>query len=414
MKKFVKIIAIFFLLIKPIFGGDVIISRLACDELLNGLNITFLANKMIPLKNVTSWYSPHGWLYVTVNDASVLNSKVDLNNNSNKLVRDIEIIENKNSVQIGFLLKKNIIIDDLVISRFKHPNLLSITAFYKQNKIVINQINDKRMLLSLKDNENLEIRRNTSFSEIEFISKKHSSDLAYFDDNGKDTEFSTVEIIEYIEKSIDGNNNIDEENEFHFTYEKDYLKVGLPVDFVQGSFSHPEEYTGTEEQNKALLKAGGYKGDSIVDELKITGVKSDFESRKKLYKDSLSWSSVTLEPSIPLSPSQTVTPVIADTFASKLGLEKIDLKNSKQTSNIYIDSNLMGLPVFINTNYVGTTPLNKPIELEYGEYKIWCVPPVSEKLPNGKTLFYKGNLVSFITVDTEVQSHFIEISQNIK
>ena len=395
MKKFVKIIAIFFLLIKPIFGEDIIIIRLACDELLNGLNITFLANKMIPLKNVTSWYSPHGWLYVTVNDASVLNSKVDLNNNSNKLIRDIEIIENKNSVQIGFLLKKNIIIDDLVISRFKHPNLLSITAFYKQNKIVINQINDKRMLLSLKDNENLEIRRNTSFSEIEFISKKHSSDLAYFDDNGKDTEFSTVEIIEYIEKSIDGNNNIDEEKEFHFTYEKDYLKVGLPVDFVQGSFSHPEEYTGTEEQNKALLKAGNYKGDSIVDELKITGVESDYESRKKLYQVTFSRSNKTI-------------------FGSELGLEKIDLKRSKQTSNIYIDSNLLGLPVFINTNYVGTTPLNKPIELEYGEYKIWCVPPVSEKLPNGKTLFYKGNLVSFITVDTEVQSHFIEISQNIK
>ncbi len=395
MKKFVKIIAIFFLLIKPIIGGDVIITRLACDELLNGLNITFLANKMIPLKNVTSWYSPHGWLYVTVNDASVLNSKVDLNNISNKLVRDFEIIENKNSVQIGFLLKKNIIIDDLVISRFKHPNLLSITAFYKQNKVVLNQINDKRMLLSLKDNENLEIRRNTSFSEIEFISKKHSSDLAYFDDNGKDAEFSTVEIIEYIEKSIDGNNNIDEEKEFHFTYEKDYLKVGLPVDFVQGSFSHPEEYTGTEEQNKALLKAGNYKGDSIVDELKITGIESDFESRKKLYQVTFSRSTKTI-------------------FGSELGLEKIDLKRSKQTSNIYIDSNLLGLPVFINTNYVGTTPLNKPIELEYGEYKIWCVPPVSEKLPNGKTLFYKGNLVSFITVDTEVQSHFIEISQNIK
>lgn len=395
MKKFVKIIAIFFLLIKPIIGGDVIITRLACDELLNGLNITFLANKMIPLKNVTSWYSPHGWLYVTVNDASVLNSKVDLNNISNRLVRDIEIIENKNSVQIGFLLKKNIIIDDLVISRFKHPNLLSITAFYKQNKVVLNQINDKRMLLSLKDNENLEIRRNTSFSEIEFISKKHSSDLAYFDDNGKDAEFSTVEIIEYIEKSIDGNNNIDEEKEFHFTYEKDYLKVGLPVDFVQGSFSHPEEYTGTEEQNKALLKAGNYKGDSIVDELKITGVESDYETRKKLYQVTFSRSTKTI-------------------FGSELGLEKIDLKRSKQTSNIYIDSNLLGLPVFINTNYVGTTPLNKPIELEYGEYKIWCVPPVSEKLPNGKTLFYKGNLVSFITVDTEVQSHFIEISQNIK
>jgi hypothetical protein len=169
----------------------------------------------------------------------------------------------------------------------------------------------------------------------------------------------------------------------------------LPVDFVQGSFSHPEEYTGTEEQNKALLKAGNYKGDSIVDELKITGVESDYESRKKLYQVTFSRSTETISGSEP-------------------GLEKIDVKRSKQTSNIYIDSNLLGLPVFINTNYVGTTPLNKPIELEYGEYKIWCVPPVSEKLPNGKTLFYKGNLVSFITVDTEVQSHFIEISQNIK
>jgi len=63
---------------------------------------------------------------------------------------------------------------------------------------------------------------------------------------------------------------------------------------------------------------------------------------------------------------------------------------------------------------VGTTPINNPIELEYGEYKIWCVPPVSERLPNGKTLFYKGNLISFITVETEDQSHFIKISSSIK
>ena len=113
MKKFVKIIAIFFLLIKPIFGEDFIIIRLPCDELLKALNITFLANKMIPLKNVTSWYSPHGWLYVTVNDASVLNSKVDLNNILNKLVRDIEIIENKKmanqlSINSQMIIKKKL------------------------------------------------------------------------------------------------------------------------------------------------------------------------------------------------------------------------------------------------------------------------------------------------------------------
>ena len=122
MKKFVKIIAILYIVIKPVYGGEFSITRLACDELLNGLNITLLSNKMIPLKNVTSWYSPHGWLYVTVNDASVLNSKVDLNNNSNKLVRDIEIIENKNSVQIGFLL----------ISRF--------SLSFKDNNILLSLI----------------------------------------------------------------------------------------------------------------------------------------------------------------------------------------------------------------------------------------------------------------------------------
>ena len=102
---------------------------------------------------------------------------------------------------------------------------------------------------------------------------------------------------------------------------------------------------GTEEQNKALLKTGGFKGYSITDELNAIGVESDFESRKKLYQDTFSSSSV------PLSPSLTVAPVIADTFASKLGLEKIDFKHSKQTSNIYIDSNFLGLSVFINRNY---------------------------------------------------------------
>lgn len=404
MKLFVKIIAIFYIVIKPVYGGEFSITRLACDELLNGLNITLLSNKMIPLKNVTSWYSPHGWLYVTVNDASFLNSNVDLNSFSNKLLRDIDIINNEHSVQIGFYLEENIYIDEILISRFKHPNLLKIMAYYKKDDHIISQINDKRMLVNKNDNENLEIRRNESSLDFVPFLKEHSRDWT-FANPGKNVDLTTVE---FIEEEFDGINNNNTKVESHLTYEKDYLKDVLPVDFVQGSFSHSDKYTGTEEQNKALLKTGGFKGYSITDELNAIGVESDFESRKKLYQDTFSSSSV------PLSPSLTVAPVIADTFASKLGLEKIDFKHSKQTSNIYIDSNFLGLSVFINRNYVGTTPINNPIELEYGEYKIWCVPPVSERLPNGKTLFYKGNLISFITVETEDQSHFIKISSSIK
>ena len=404
MKLFVKIIVIFYFVIKPVYGGEISITRFACDELLNGLNITLLSNKMIPLKNVTSWYSPHGWLYVTVNDASVLNSNVDLNNFSNKLLRDIDVINNEHSVQIGFLLEENIYIDEILISRFKHPNLLKIMAYYKKDDHIINQINDKRILVGKNNNENLEIRRNRSSLDFVPFLKEQSKDWT-FANPGKNVDLTTVE---FIEEEFDEINNNNKKVESHLTFEKDYLKDVSPVDFVQGSFSHLEKYTGTEEQNKALLKAGGFKGGSITDELNAIGVESDFESRKKLYQDTFSSSSV------PLSPSLTAAPVIADTFASKLGLEKIDFKHSKQTSNIYIDSNFLGLSVFINRNYVGNTPINNPIELEYGEYKIWCVPPVSERLPNGKTLFYKGNLISFITVETEDQSHFIKISSSIK
>ncbi|MCH7613621.1 MAG: hypothetical protein IIB45_09730 [Candidatus Marinimicrobia bacterium] len=194
------------------------------------------------------------------------------------------------------------------------------------------------------------------------------------------TKLSKVKNVELIEKSTDEDKTIDANKE---------LKLA-PISSISLKI-----YTGSEEQNKALLKTGGFEGISIVDALKAIGVNSDFESRKKLYQD-------------------TFTKLPETSNDSENKLVKKEGKDLQQICYIYIDSNLKGLPVFINENYVGTTPIDKPIKLEYGQYKIWCVPPVLEKLPNGKTLYFNGNMVSFITVDTEVQSHFIDISQKIK
>jgi len=154
-------------------------------------------------------------------------------------------------------------------------------------------------------------------------------------------------------------------------------------------------YTGSKEQNKALIKAGGFEGVSIVDALKAIGANSDYESRKILYQD-------------------TFTKLSEGSNDIENKLLKRENKELQQICYMYIDSNFMGLPIFINENFVGTTPIEKPIKLEYGQYKIWCVPPVSEKLHDGNTLYFDGNVVSFITINTEVQSHFIDISQKIK
>lgn len=153
-------------------------------------------------------------------------------------------------------------------------------------------------------------------------------------------------------------------------------------------------YTGTKEQNNALLKVNGFEGNSIVDALKNIDADSDFESRKKLYK-------------------KTFTK-FAD-ISNKPKNELVDQDSSlQQIGYLYINSNFKELPVFINNNYVGTTPLENPIRLEFGLYKIWCIPTLTDTLPKGKTLVHDGNIISFVKIDKDVQSHFIDISTILK
>mgnify|MGYP006865004743 CR=1 FL=1 len=153
-------------------------------------------------------------------------------------------------------------------------------------------------------------------------------------------------------------------------------------------------YTGTKEQNNALLKVNGFEGYSIVDALKKIDAESDFESRKKLYK-------------------KTFTKFADISNTPKNELEAQD-SSLQQIGYLYINSNFKELPVFINKNYVGTTPLENPFRLEFGLYKIWCIPTLTDTLPKGKTLVHDGNIISFVKIDKNVQSHFIDISTIFK
>ncbi len=153
-------------------------------------------------------------------------------------------------------------------------------------------------------------------------------------------------------------------------------------------------YTGTKEQNNALLQVNGFEGYSIVDALKKIDAESDFESRKKLYK-------------------KTFTKFADISNKPKNELEAQD-SSLQQIGYLYINSNFKELPVFINKNYVGTTPFENPFRLEFGLYKIWCIPTLTNTLPKGKTLVHDGNIISFVKIDKNVQSHFIDISTIFK
>jgi len=91
-------------------------------------------------------------------------------------------------------------------------------------------------------------------------------------------------------------------------------------------------YTGSKEQNKALIKAGGFEGVSIVDALKAIGANSDYESRKILYQD-------------------TFTKLSEGSNDIENKLLKRENKELQQICYMYIDSNFMGLPIFINENF---------------------------------------------------------------
>ena len=103
------------------------------DPYSNGLLYTLYSEEKIDIDNVSSWMSPHGWYYITVNGATFsldIPGKIPAVNQ----IKDVVIKNNHESGQIAFLLSKPI--NDIQILKSEISNAFQVSAVFKTNKAI--------------------------------------------------------------------------------------------------------------------------------------------------------------------------------------------------------------------------------------------------------------------------------------
>ena len=103
------------------------------DPYTNGLLYTLYSEEKIDIDNVSSWMSPHGWYYITVNGAT-FSLEIPGKIPAVDQIKDIVIKNNHESGQIAFLLSKPV--NDIQILKSEISNAFQVSAVYQTNKAI--------------------------------------------------------------------------------------------------------------------------------------------------------------------------------------------------------------------------------------------------------------------------------------
>jgi len=99
--QYIKILAALFILcIKPLFSTQV--QLITAHKKSNGVLLRIVTNSIVDIENIAGWKGQENWFYLTLN-GSYLSPKALENLSFEPPLVDIEITENNQSVQIGYL-----------------------------------------------------------------------------------------------------------------------------------------------------------------------------------------------------------------------------------------------------------------------------------------------------------------------
>ena len=109
------------------------------DPFTNGLLFTLYSEEIIDIDNVSSWMSPHGWYYITVNGATF---SLDIPGKIPALVqvKDIVIKNNHDSGQLAFLVKKPF--HSIEILKSEISNAVQVSAVYGARSLIKQRLGD--------------------------------------------------------------------------------------------------------------------------------------------------------------------------------------------------------------------------------------------------------------------------------
>jgi len=293
------------------------------DPFTNGLLFTLYSEETIYLDNVSSWMSPHGWYYITVNGATF---SLDIPGKIPALrqVKDIVIKNNHESGQLAFLVKKPF--HSIQILKSEISNAVQVSAVYEVPNSIKQRLGDT---LVEKDKEKpLEERtRPLARKKAQDVANREPSiDYMHLGFNADTLNLAVDEMLIALLRDMA---DVDD-----FTNSK---KLENETEFIRLNEGKQHRINDPNIMND-MVKLG----DVALKGPASSSVRELFTSKRKWYKD--------------------------DFFLPKDG--------PQEKGRLKITSTIDDVTVFIDDEYVGLTPINDNIELTVGPHKVWCIPPV--------------------------------------
>ena len=299
------------------------ITDIFVDPFTNGLLFTLYSEEMIDVDNVSSWMSPHGWYYITVNGATF---SLDIPGKIPALgqVKDIVIKNNHESGQLAFLVKKPF--HSIQILKSEISNAVQVSAVYEVSSSIKQRLGYK---LVEKDKEKRFEERTRP------LARKKAQDVA---NRGPsidylNTGFNADTLNQAVDQMLDAL-LVDMADVDDFTNSK---KLENETEFIRMNEGIQHRINDPNIMND-MVKLG----DVALKGPASSSVRELFTSKRKWYKD--------------------------DFFLPKDG--------PQEKGRLKITSTIDDVTVFIDDEYVGLTPINDNIELTVGPHKVWCIPPV--------------------------------------
>jgi hypothetical protein len=293
------------------------------DPFTNGLLFTLYSEEIIDIDNVSSWMSPHGWYYITVNGATF---SLDIPGKIPALVqvKDIVIKNNHDSGQLAFLVKKPF--HSIEILKSEISNAVQVSAVYGARSLIKQRLGDT-IVEKDKDKRPKERTRPLARKKAEDIANREPS-IDYLN-IGFNPDTLNLAVDEMLNALLRDMADVDD-----FTNSK---KLENETEFIR-------MYEGTQHRfnDPNIMNDLVKLGDVALKGPASSSVRELFISKRKWYKE--------------------------DFFLPK------DVPQEK--GRLKITSTIDDVTVFIDDEYVGLTPINDNIELTIGPHKVWCIPPV--------------------------------------
>ena len=352
MRSFINKAFAFIALLSALFAfNSPQITDVFIDPYTNGLLYTLYSEEKVDIDNVSSWMSPHGWYYITVNGAT-FSLEIPGKIPAVDQIKDIVIKNNHESGQIAFLLSRPI--NDIQILKSEISNAFQVSAVYKTNNAIKQRlgevVNDKKNEDHRFEQRSRPLARKKLQDSIE-----RSPSVPYLNQG-----FSPDSLNNAVDRMI-GDLVFD-------LADVDAFKKNETIQ-NETEFIRMNEGIENRSNEPNIMNDFADIGELAINDAAASLIRELFTPSKSWYED--------------------------DFFKPKASpLDKGQLK---------ITSTIDNITIFIDDEYVGLTPISENIELTVGSHKVWCIPPV----PINNSRWYE-NPISENVIGDVIHNVFIE------